>query len=79
LRTGLIRVHSGQESRTAPDRELEERVYSYVLDDLDNLFAQIKREKGRHDIVHANAGAGSFAPIGGITEQQFDQTFDTNV
>ena len=30
LRTGLIRVRSGQESRTAPDRELEERVYSYV-------------------------------------------------
>ena len=30
LRTGLIRVHSGQESRTAPDSELEERVYSYV-------------------------------------------------
>ena len=78
LRTGLIRVHSGQESRTAPDRELEDRVYSYVLDDLDNLFAQIKREKGRLDIVHANAG-GSFAPIGGITEQHFEQTFDRNV
>ena len=30
LRTGLIRVHSGQESRTASDSELEERVYSYV-------------------------------------------------
>ena len=28
LRVGLIGVHSGQESRTAPDRELEERVYS---------------------------------------------------
>jgi hypothetical protein len=31
LRTGLIRVHSGQESRTAPDSELEQRVYSYVV------------------------------------------------
>ena len=49
------------------------------LGDLDNLFAQIKREKGRLDIVYANAGGGSFAPIGGITEQHFDQTFDTNV
>jgi NAD(P)-dependent dehydrogenase (short-subunit alcohol dehydrogenase family) len=49
------------------------------LDDLDNLFAQIKREKGRLDIVCANAGCGSFAPIGGITEQHFDHTFDTNV
>src|SRR5258708_21768388 len=49
------------------------------LDDLDKLFSQIKREKGRLDIVYANAGGGSFAPIGGITEQHFDQIFVTNV
>ncbi len=49
------------------------------LDDLDKLFAQIKREKGRLDIVYANAGGGSFAPVGAITEEHFDQTFDTNV
>ncbi len=49
------------------------------LDDLDELFAQIKLEKGRLDIVYANAGGGSFAPIGGITEQHFDHAFATNV
>src|SRR5260370_19110501 len=49
------------------------------LDDLDKLFAQIKREKGRLDIVYANGGGGIFAPIGAITEEHFDQTFDTNV
>src|ERR1700739_85154 len=49
------------------------------LDDLDKLFLQIKREKGRLDVVYANAGGGSFAPIGGINEEHFDQTFDTNV
>src|SRR5271168_4859074 len=43
------------------------------LADLDKLFAQIKHEKGRLDIVFANAGVGSFAPLGSITEQQFDQ------
>ena len=48
------------------------------LDDLDKLFAQIKREKGRLDVVYANAGGGSFAPIGQITEEHFDQAFDTN-
>ena len=32
------------------------------LDDLDRLFAQIKREKGRLDIVFANAGVASYAP-----------------
>src|SRR5258705_11587910 len=37
--------------------------------DLDRLFAQIKREKGRLDIVFANAGAAQFAPVGKITEE----------
>jgi NAD(P)-dependent dehydrogenase (short-subunit alcohol dehydrogenase family) len=49
------------------------------LADLDRLFAQIKQEKGRLDIVFANAGGGSFAPLGSITEEQYDQIFNTNV
>jgi NAD(P)-dependent dehydrogenase (short-subunit alcohol dehydrogenase family) len=31
------------------------------------------------DVLFVNAGGGSFAPIGEITEEQFDQTFNTNV
>jgi NAD(P)-dependent dehydrogenase (short-subunit alcohol dehydrogenase family) len=49
------------------------------LADLDRLYTQIKEEKGRLDIVFANAGTAGFAPLGGITEEHFDQTFDTNV
>ncbi len=49
------------------------------LADLDRLFAQIKKEKGRLDVVFANAGGGSLAPLGSITEEQFDQTFNLNV
>lgn len=49
------------------------------LDDLDRLFAQIKQEKGRLDVVFANAGGGSFAPLGAITEELYNQTFNTNV
>jgi NAD(P)-dependent dehydrogenase (short-subunit alcohol dehydrogenase family) len=49
------------------------------LSDLDRLFAQIKREKGRLDIVFANAGVGEFGAIGAITEENFDRTFATNV
>ena len=49
------------------------------VSDLDRRFEQIKREKGRLDIVFANAGGGSFAPIGSITEELYQQTFDTNV
>ena len=49
------------------------------LGDLDRLFQQIKQEKGRLDVVFANAGGGSFAAIGSITEEVYDQTFNTNV
>ena len=49
------------------------------LADLDALFKQIQQEKGRLDVLFVNAGGGSFAPIGEITEEQFDQTFNTNV
>src|ERR1700681_483695 len=49
------------------------------LDDLDRLFAQIKREKGRLDIVFANAGVAKFAPRGKITEELYDSIFSINV
>jgi len=49
------------------------------LVDLDRLFAQIKQEKGRLDIVFANAGIATFAPLGKITEEHFDSIFDINV
>jgi NAD(P)-dependent dehydrogenase (short-subunit alcohol dehydrogenase family) len=49
------------------------------LNDLDKLFAQIKQEKGKLDVVFANAGGGSFAALGAITEEHYNQIFDTNV
>src|SRR5580704_7624266 len=49
------------------------------LVDLDRLFAQIKREKGKLDIVFANAGVAKYAPFGTITEEHFDSIFDINV
>ena len=49
------------------------------LNDLDRLFAQIKREKGKLDIVFANAGVAKFAPFGTVTEELYDWTFDINV
>src|SRR5436309_9938115 len=49
------------------------------LGDLDRLFAQIKREKGKLDIVFANAGVAKYAPFGTITEELYDSIFDINV
>ena len=49
------------------------------LDDLDRLFVQIKKEKGKIDIVFANAGVARYALLGAITEDFFDSIFDINV
>lgn len=51
----------------------------YGLGDLDRLLAQIKKEKGRLDIVFANAGVAKYAPVGSIPEELFDAIFDVNV
>jgi NAD(P)-dependent dehydrogenase (short-subunit alcohol dehydrogenase family) len=49
------------------------------LDDLDRLFATIQKDKGRLDVLFANAGGGQVAPLGKITEDHFDSIFATNV
>jgi NAD(P)-dependent dehydrogenase (short-subunit alcohol dehydrogenase family) len=49
------------------------------LADLDRLFATIKQQKGHIDILFANAGGGEFLPLGEITEEHFDKTFNNNV
>ncbi len=49
------------------------------LDDLDRLFQQVKKEKGKLDIVFANAGIAKYAPLGSIDEEHFDSIFATNV
>ena len=49
------------------------------LEDLDRLYAQVKETHGHIDILFANAGAGTVAPLAAATEAHFDQTFDVNV
>jgi NAD(P)-dependent dehydrogenase (short-subunit alcohol dehydrogenase family) len=49
------------------------------LGDLDRLFAQVTLEKGRLDVVFANAGVAKFAPVGTITEAFYHSIFDINV
>src|SRR6201987_4124547 len=47
--------------------------------DLDRLFAQIREEKGRLDILFANAGIAKYAALGSITEELYDSIFNVNV
>lgn len=49
------------------------------LADLDKLFAAVKAKHGHIDILFANAGLGRLAPIGQVTEADFDLQFNTNV
>lgn len=55
------------------------RVDSSKLDQLDALYEQIRSEKGRLDVLFANAGGGSMVPLGEITEAHYHDTFDRNV
>lgn len=48
-------------------------------EDLDRLFETVRTEKGKLDILFANAGTGDFAPLGQITAEHYDQIFDINV
>ncbi len=49
------------------------------LADLDRVYEQIRRQKDRLDIIFANAGVGDLVPLGSITEDHFDATFNVNV
>lgn len=49
------------------------------LADLDRLYATVERQKGRIDVLFANAGIAELAPLGAITEEHFDKTFNINV
>ena len=49
------------------------------LSDLSRLYERVKTEAGRIDVLFVNAGGGSMAPLGSITEEQYDETFGRNV
>jgi NAD(P)-dependent dehydrogenase (short-subunit alcohol dehydrogenase family) len=49
------------------------------LADLDRLYSIVRQQKGRIDILFANAGLGEFSTLGEISEAHFDKTFDVNV
>jgi NAD(P)-dependent dehydrogenase (short-subunit alcohol dehydrogenase family) len=49
------------------------------LEDLDRLYAVVKEKHGHIDVLFANAGAGTIAPLAMATAAHFDQTFDVNV
>src|SRR6267142_1876718 len=49
------------------------------MQDLDRLYATVKEKYGHIDILFANAGLGNLAPLGQVTEDDFDLHFNVNV
>jgi NAD(P)-dependent dehydrogenase (short-subunit alcohol dehydrogenase family) len=49
------------------------------IEDLDRLFAQIRAQFGRIDVLFVNAGIAPFVPIEAVTEDHFDSLFNINV
>jgi len=49
------------------------------LADIDRLYDAIQQKYAQIDVVFANAGGGEMAPLGAITEEHYQRTFDTNV
>ena len=46
-----------------------------ILEDLDRLYAQVKKQFGRIDVLFANAGIAPFVPFESVTEDHFDRLF----
>ena len=50
-----------------------------MLADIDRLYDAVQQKHAQIDVLLANAGGGDFAPLGAITEEQYERTFGTNV
>ncbi|REK90465.1 SDR family NAD(P)-dependent oxidoreductase [Streptomyces inhibens] len=48
------------------------------LAEMEAMYREVMRRHGRLDSVVANAGIGDHSPLGSITEEQFDRTFNVN-
>ena len=74
-------------SRTAPDSISDHgdgslravRADAASLTDLERVFATVRAEAGRIDVLVLNAGLSEYAALGGISEDLFDRTFGLNV
>jgi len=49
------------------------------LTDLQRVFAKVRSERGRIDVLVVNAGISEFGTLGSISEEHFDRTFGLNV
>jgi NAD(P)-dependent dehydrogenase (short-subunit alcohol dehydrogenase family) len=66
-------------ANTIGERVTAVQGYITKLTDLDRLYSRVKVEKGKLDIVFANAAIAETAALEQVTEEHFDRQFDINV
>jgi NAD(P)-dependent dehydrogenase (short-subunit alcohol dehydrogenase family) len=78
-------VITGRDQQTLDEakRELGDDVLAVRSDmsrltEIDKLFAAVKEEFGKIDVLFINAGVGKFAPVEAVTEELFDSIMDIN-
>lgn len=49
------------------------------LADIDRVYDAVQQQHAQIDVLFANAGGGDMLPLGAITEEHYQRTFDTNV
>ena len=65
--------------RQIPGNVVGVRADTGSLEDLDRLYDTVQQHHGQIDVLFANAGGGELAPLGAISEEHYQRTFDTNV
>src|ERR1700746_3594 len=48
------------------------------LDDLDRLYKEVATQKGKLDVLFANAGIVEPKPTAAVSSEHYDKTFDVN-
>lgn len=77
--TGRRKAELEAAAATIGTQAIAAPVDSAKLSDLQHLVERIKSEHGRVDVLFVNAGGGAMLPLGDITEEHFDDTFNRNV
>lgn len=49
------------------------------LADIDRLYDAVQQSHSQIDVIFANAGGGNMLPLGAITEEHYENIFDSNV
>lgn len=73
-----------QEVLDAAVKQISSRVTGVRADmsklaDIDRVYDAVQQQHSQIDVLFANAGGGDMLPLGAITEEHYQGTFDTNV